>query len=180
MASCYGGGTPGEGTRGLDALPYLNIQATLRTGRRVEVCMSLLSLLPLLLPQLFLLRNKSNASSYLSSQIGPFKTSEYEQGRQLLNIILQEGLSWPFVELQDMAQFQAYFLSHAAFVVRACEDGVDADGKASYAGRTPVTLQKIHNNEQVMSGQRNRAIEAGNPYELVRICYTIVVLRTSI
>eukprot|EP00958_Prasinococcus_capsulatus_P005068 scaffold487_cov344-Prasinococcus_capsulatus_cf.AAC.8 len=36
MASCYGG-TPGRGTRGLHALDYLNIAATLKNSRRVEV-----------------------------------------------------------------------------------------------------------------------------------------------
>jgi hypothetical protein len=53
----------------------------------------------------------------------------------LMNLIIREGKSWPFdIEFATLDEYRAYFLSHTAFVVRASEDGVDAEGQPSPAG----------------------------------------------
>lgn len=53
----------------------------------------------------------------------------------LMNLIIREGKSWPFdIEFATLDEYRAYFLSHSAFVVRALEDGVDAEGHPSPAG----------------------------------------------
>jgi hypothetical protein len=44
--------------------------------------------------------------------------SEHESGWKLLNHELEEGRSWPFEQQLTLDEFRAYFLSHAAFVVR--------------------------------------------------------------
>ncbi|CAM9561456.1 unnamed protein product [Pylaiella littoralis] len=51
-------------------------------------------------------------------EIDYFRESEHAAGHRLLNGVIEEGLSWPFEETLDMDAFRAYFLSHAAFVVR--------------------------------------------------------------
>jgi hypothetical protein len=53
----------------------------------------------------------------------------------LMNLIIREGKSWPFeIEFVTVDEYRAYFLSHSAFVVRALEDGLDAEGQPSPAG----------------------------------------------
>ncbi|KNC76636.1 hypothetical protein SARC_10871 [Sphaeroforma arctica JP610] len=51
-----------------------------------------------------------------------FREDEYEQGFTLMNQIIVEGQSWPFMHAYDSVDaFRCYFLSHAAFVVRVCD-----------------------------------------------------------
>ena len=54
---------------------------------------------------------------------------------EMLNEIIDEGRAWPFdAPFATMDGFRGYFLSHAAFVCRALEPVVDADGRPSPAG----------------------------------------------
>ncbi|CAM9176679.1 unnamed protein product [Ectocarpus sp. 4 AP-2014] len=101
MASCYGSiSAPSVGApRGLR---YLPIRTKLPDGTQVEV--------------------------------DHFRTSEHAAGHRLLNGVIEEasdercsGLSWPFEEAMDMDAFRAYFLSHAAFVVRAVPSSPPAE-----------------------------------------------------
>ena len=55
-------------------------------------------------------------------QVGPFLESEWKTGLELMNLIIDEGRSWPFdIPFESVDSFRAYFLSHAAFVVRSLE-----------------------------------------------------------
>jgi hypothetical protein len=52
-------------------------------------------------------------------------------------IIPREGKSWPFEkEFETLEEYRAYFLSTTttAFLVRALDNGVDADGQPSPEG----------------------------------------------
>lgn len=67
--------------------------------------------------------------------VGAIRKEEWEPCRVMMNVIIDEGLSWPFLQEYDtMDAFCGYFLSHAAFVVRAEEAGVDSDGNPSQKG----------------------------------------------
>lgn len=56
-------------------------------------------------------------------QVGPFEESEWEAGMSLMNHVIRDGRSWPFEsEFETMEAYRAYFLSHAAFVVRSTTD----------------------------------------------------------
>ncbi|CAM9873994.1 unnamed protein product, partial [Hapterophycus canaliculatus] len=57
--------------------------------------------------------------------------SEHAAGQRLLNGVIEEGLSWPFEETMDMDAFRAYFLSHAAFVVRTISPSSSSCQKAT-------------------------------------------------
>ena len=92
MTTAYSG-EPGDGKLGLENISYLPIDTQLSCG--------------------------------LSVHIGPFDSSndEYLIGMDLMNLIIREGKSWPFEdEFQTVDGFKGYFLSHAAFVVRANHD----------------------------------------------------------
>mmetsp|Transcript_35039 Transcript_35039/g.112165 ORF Transcript_35039/g.112165 Transcript_35039/m.112165 type:complete len:251 (-) Transcript_35039:82-834(-) len=72
-------------------------------------------------------------------EIGPFLPSEVPAGRSLMNEVIVEGRAWPFEEeFHDEESYRAYFLSHAAFVVRSL-DGGDVAGtfyvKPNFPGR---------------------------------------------
>ena len=52
---------------------------------------------------------------------------EWFVGMALMNLVIREGLSWPFEdEFTSVDDWRAYFLSHTAFVVRALDNGMDA------------------------------------------------------
>lgn len=56
-------------------------------------------------------------------EIGPFTEIEWARGMELMNLIIREGKSWPFVdEFETMEGYRSYFLSHAAFVVRSIDE----------------------------------------------------------
>lgn len=59
-----------------------------------------------------------------------FTHSEHEAGWALLNHELEDGRSWPFESSLSLDGFRAYFLSHAAFVVRTvkAEEETEGDG----------------------------------------------------
>jgi RimJ/RimL family protein N-acetyltransferase len=87
----------------------------------------------------------SNCNSrYRLVQVDTFQTSkEIETGRRLMNDVIVEGKSWPFETVfETQESFRAYFLSHAAFVVRTMDDK-DENGailgcfyiKPNYPGR---------------------------------------------
>lgn len=56
--------------------------------------------------------------------------SEHEAGWKLLNHELEDGRSWPFEHPLSLDGFRAYFLSHAAFVVRRLEEGEGGDSSS--------------------------------------------------
>ena len=59
-------------------------------------------------------------------EVSPFREEEWQIGMNLMNLIIREGRAWPFEnEFDSMDAYRGYFLSHAAFVVRALEPGVD-------------------------------------------------------
>ncbi|CAM9951480.1 unnamed protein product [Discosporangium mesarthrocarpum] len=109
MASCYGAIDAPE----VAHLSYLPLRTRLRDGTAVEV-------------DVFDERSL-NGPTTLSAWCVLF-FSEHEAGRALLNHVIDEGLSWPFEETMDLDGFRSYFLSHAAFVVRLCEDRQDVCG----------------------------------------------------
>jgi hypothetical protein len=71
-------------------------------------------------------------------EIDVFRTDdEIEQGRQLMNYVIEEGRAWPFEEVFEASEsFRGYFLSHAAFCVRPVsevsetENGEDEDTRS--------------------------------------------------
>lgn len=72
-------------------------------------------------------------------EVGPFLESEWNDGMQLMNLIIREGKSWPFdEEFETLDSYRGYFLSHAALVVRSTKGG-DVMGcfyiKPNYPGR---------------------------------------------
>ena len=68
-------------------------------------------------------------------QVAPFRPAEDQQGMDLMNLIIREGKSWPFIdEFETLDAYQSYFLSHTALCVRALEPDVDKDGNSSAAG----------------------------------------------
>lgn len=68
-------------------------------------------------------------------QVGPFLSTEWSAGMELMNLIIREGNSWPFdKEFETIDSYRGYFLSHAAFAVRALDDGTDSHGNTLSAG----------------------------------------------
>ena len=68
-------------------------------------------------------------------EVSPFREEEWQIGMDLMNLIIREGRTWPFEnEFNSMDAYRGYFLSHAAFVVRALEPGVDGKGDTYEAG----------------------------------------------
>jgi RimJ/RimL family protein N-acetyltransferase len=68
-------------------------------------------------------------------EVAPFQESEWQVGMDLMNLIIREGKSWPFEEeFETIEDYRGYFLSHAAFVVRGVEPGLDAAGRMSKPG----------------------------------------------
>lgn len=68
-------------------------------------------------------------------EVAPFRESEWPVGMELMNGVIREGKSWPFEEeFKTVEDYRGYFLSHAAFVVRAVDAGVDAGGVRSDPG----------------------------------------------
>ena len=97
-------GEPGDGKAGVSALTWLPFQSTLPGTGRLV-------------------------------EVGPFKVSEWQVGMELMNLIIREGRSWPFEEEFDTIDaYRGYFLSHAAFVVRAIDPGIDGRGRMSKPG----------------------------------------------
>lgn len=60
-------------------------------------------------------------------EIAPFEESDWNRGMELMNLIIREGKTWPFVdEFHSVESYRGYFLSHSAFVVRSKdEDDLD-------------------------------------------------------
>jgi len=68
-------------------------------------------------------------------EVAAITPSEWPEMMALMNEIIEEGLAWPFdVRYETLDAYRGYFLSHAAFVVRALEPGTDTDGKTSEKG----------------------------------------------
>ena len=95
-------GAPGDGKLGDHLLSHLiPHQSTLKDGRRVEVDF---------------FRHSDD-----------FEEDEWYGGMALMNLVIREGLSWPFEgDFESVDQWRGYFLSHTAFVVRALDNGMDA------------------------------------------------------
>jgi RimJ/RimL family protein N-acetyltransferase len=67
--------------------------------------------------------------------VAPFSEQDWDVGMELMNLIIREGKTWPFdQEFETMDSYRGYFLSHAAFVVRAVEPGFDSQGVAYGSG----------------------------------------------
>ena len=63
------------------------------------------------------------------------REEEWEECMQLLNAIIEQGRAWPFDKIYTrMEDFQGYFLSHTAFVVRSTSAGLDANKRFSNSG----------------------------------------------
>ena len=74
-----------------------------------------------------------------SVQVAPFLESEWQAGMDLMNLIIREGRSWPFdQEFETVDSYRSYFLSHAAFVVRTCNDSGNDDDESTHKGVTDV------------------------------------------
>ena len=68
-------------------------------------------------------------------QVAPFRSDEWQQGMDLMNLIIREGKTWPFVdEFETLDSYRSYFLSHTALCVRAMEPGDDNHGNPSAVG----------------------------------------------
>lgn len=94
MASCYGGAGnkgPSGNESTLACCPYLPVSRTVHVnGADVEVILTV------------------------------FNTAEdYEQGFELMNDVIIEGKTWPFLDVfETMDAYKGYFHSHAAFAVK--------------------------------------------------------------
>ncbi|GKY90672.1 hypothetical protein MPSEU_000040600 [Mayamaea pseudoterrestris] len=65
-------------------------------------------------------------------QVAAFEREDWNQGIDLMNLIIREGRTWPFRdEFATLEDYRRYFLSHTALVVRAAEAGVDNQGNHS-------------------------------------------------
>ena len=97
MASCYGGEAPNDNEL------QVTIQATL------VAC-----------PYLPLNYSTRYRGEIVELELGVFKTdAEYHQGFELMNFVIAEGLSWPYLEaFPSLDAYKGYFHSHAAFLVR--------------------------------------------------------------
>jgi RimJ/RimL family protein N-acetyltransferase len=121
MTTAYSG-TPSDGKAGIaEKLPWIPYQTSL----------------PLLSPAIGAAAQQAPAQTQQRLrlvEVGPFQESEWGIGKDLMNLIILEGRSWPFEEeFETIDDYRSYFLSHTAFVVRALEDGVDSLGKHSPA-----------------------------------------------
>ena len=100
-------GEPGDGRLGLEKLSYLPFRTCL----------------PLAVPSNnddTFSPNNSTKSSSLIVEVGPFEENEISIGRNLMNDIIEEGRSWPFIDLFETDEsFAGYFLSHTALRVIA-------------------------------------------------------------
>lgn len=68
-------------------------------------------------------------------EIGPADEHDWPLLFTLLNEIIEEGRGWPFdAPFDTMDKFCGYFLSHAAFVVRGVELGIDSNNEFSPGG----------------------------------------------
>mmetsp|Transcript_7865 Transcript_7865/g.8663 ORF Transcript_7865/g.8663 Transcript_7865/m.8663 type:complete len:277 (+) Transcript_7865:84-914(+) len=66
---------------------------------------------------------KSTLTNGKLVEISAFEEHEWEHGMELMNLVIREGKSWPFVdEFETVESYRGYFLSHAAFVVRDGEN----------------------------------------------------------
>lgn len=66
-------------------------------------------------------------------QISPFLQQDWPIGMDLMNLIIREGKTWPFEkEFETLDAYRGYFLSHAAFVVKSMEPGIDSQGVVAY------------------------------------------------
>jgi hypothetical protein len=55
----------------------------------------------------------------VSVELTTFRDIEFSQGFSLMNEVIIEGKSWPFLEpFQSIESYKLYFHSHASFVVR--------------------------------------------------------------
>lgn len=96
-------GTPSDGKHNLAQLAHLiPYRTTLKDGRHVEV-------------------------DFFRHSATDIEEDEWYVGMALMNLVIREGLSWPFEdEFTSVDDWRAYFLSHTAFVVRALDNGMDA------------------------------------------------------
>ncbi|KAJ8611797.1 hypothetical protein CTAYLR_007735 [Chrysophaeum taylorii] len=51
-------------------------------------------------------------------EVDTFSSFDIARGMELMNLVIREGKAWPFEEELDEKGYRAYFLTHAAFVVR--------------------------------------------------------------
>jgi len=66
---------------------------------------------------------KTNIKNGRQVEVAPFQEEDWPVGMELMNLIIREGKTWPFdKEFDTIDAYRAYFLSHAAFVVRAREE----------------------------------------------------------
>lgn len=63
-----------------------------------------------------------------------FRESEYDAGRELMNDAIGQGNAFPWETEFDIMEFRHVCCTHAAFVVRALEEGYDMDGSISKRG----------------------------------------------
>lgn len=96
-------GIPGDGKHNQHLLAHLiPYRSTLKDGRHVEV-------------------------DFFRHSPTDIEEDEWFCGMALMNLVIREGLSWPFEdEFTSVDDWRAYFLSHSAFVVRALDNGMDA------------------------------------------------------
>jgi len=68
-------------------------------------------------------------------EVTPFQQEDWDVGMEHMNLIIREGQAWPFEEeFQTVDEYRGYFLSHAAFVVRALQPGIDVNGDEYSSG----------------------------------------------
>ena len=97
MTSAYSG-MVGDGCDGLSTLSYIPFQTRLPSA------------------------NTNNG--LVAVEVAPFRREDWDQGMELMNLIIREGRTWPFVdEFETMDAYRSYFLSHTALCVRALDSG---------------------------------------------------------
>ncbi len=101
-------GIPSDGKHNHQLLAHLiPYRSTLKDGRHVEV-------------------------DFFRHSPTDIEEDEWFVGMALMNLVIREGLSWPFEdEFTSVDDWRAYFLSHTAFVVRATDNGMDAASRNS-------------------------------------------------
>lgn len=101
-------GIPSDGKHNHQILAHLiPFRSTLKDGRHVEV-------------------------DFFRHSPTDIEEDEWFVGMALMNLVIREGLSWPFEdEFTSVDDWRAYFLSHTAFVVRALDNGMDAASRNS-------------------------------------------------
>ena len=64
----------------------------------------------------------------LKVELNCFTASDIPKGMELMNDVIVEGTSWPFIDpFETQNEFASYFLSHAAFAVKTSAEGANED-----------------------------------------------------